>query len=277
MDDHLAHLLDRRTFLKGTAAAGLVVGTLSAVGAGFWFDDYTAWADVSTLGLPSGTAPEQVHLTWGTDPTTAVTVSWATPGATPQPAPSLAYSTAPITAGNPGTPATVQSKPYTDGMNTETVNCYHAPLIGLTPATTYFYEISDGATSPTTFSSSFTTAASVAGRPAFTFTSFGDLGTPTGGKNASGQSWAESSDNSFYAVRAVESVAPLFHLLNGDLCYANLNTNNQPEVWRDFGINNQFSAANRPWMPCLGNHEIEFGTNGQSGAGPGIWNGRFGY
>ena len=38
----------------------------------------------------------------------------------------------------------------------------------------------------------------------------------------------------------------------------------QPEVWRDFGNNNQTSAASRPWMPCLGNHEVEF-DNGPQG------------
>ena len=31
--------------------------------------------------------------------------------------------------------------------------------------------------------------------------------------------------------------APLFHLLNGDLCYANLDVDNAPGVWRDFGNN----------------------------------------
>jgi hypothetical protein len=67
-----------------------------------------------------------------------------------------------------------------------------------------------------------------------------------------------------YAVEAVESFQPLFHLLNGDLCYGNLNPTAQPRVWRDFGNNNQTSAANRPWMPCPGNHEVEF-NNGPQG------------
>ncbi len=62
----------------------------------------------------------------------------------------------------------------------------------------------------------------------------------------------------------MESFQPLFHLLNGDLCYANLNPADQPGVWRDFGNNSQTSAANRPWMPCLGNHEAEF-DNGKQG------------
>ena len=37
----------------------------------------------------------------------------------------------------------------------------------------------------------------------------------------------------------------------------------QPQVWRDFGNNNQASAARRAWMPCPGNHEIEFGNGPQ--------------
>jgi hypothetical protein len=73
-----------------------------------------------------------------------------------------------------------------------------------------------------------------------------------------------SYGQSSYAVAAVESFQPLFHLLNGDLCYANLNPAHQPEVWREFGNNNQTSAANRPWMPCPGNHEVEF-NNGPQG------------
>ena len=59
--------------------------------------------------------------------------------------------------------------------------------------------------------------------------------------------------------------APLFHLLNGDLCYANLDIVNAPGVWRDFGINVARSAANRPWMPALGNHETEFGICDHAG------------
>jgi Amino acid permease/Calcineurin-like phosphoesterase len=31
----------------------------------------------------------------------------------------------------------------------------------------------------------------------------------------------------------------------------------------DLGNNNQTSAANRPWMPCLGNHEVEFDNGAQ--------------
>jgi hypothetical protein len=61
-------------------------------------------------------------------------------------------------------------------------------------------------------------------------------------------------------VSQAEALAPLFHLMNGDLCYADKNQTSQAEVWRDFGLNVQRSAANRPWMPCIGNHELELGV-----------------
>jgi hypothetical protein len=51
----------------------------------------------------------------------------------------------------------------------------------------------------------------------------------------------------------------LFHLFNGDLCYANL-ANDRVRTWSDFWENNSRSARNRPWMPSAGNHEIEAGN-----------------
>jgi hypothetical protein len=57
----------------------------------------------------------------------------------------------------------------------------------------------------------------------------------------------------------VERVAPLFHLFNGDLCYANL-AHDRVRAWWDFWANNSRSAANRPWMPSPGNHENELGN-----------------
>ena len=132
-------------------------------------------------------------------------------------------------------------------------------------------------------------------RAAFRFSSYGDLSTPSWDLNASGNIWHESCDNAYYAVSAIESPgdgggAPLFHLLNGDRCYANLDILNAPRVWRDFGVNIARSAANRPWMPALGNHETEFGVcdhAGHPGNAPGgiaaqgaagnYWNGPYGY
>jgi Purple acid Phosphatase, N-terminal domain/Calcineurin-like phosphoesterase len=236
----------------------------------------------------------------------------------PMPAPVLRYSPRPITTANPGTPVYLpEPEPldvtqshlrlgqgqgdgracavsFTDGLNGQTTYHYHVELCGLEPDTRYYYQVSDGATPlPATAGASFQTAP--AGRARFRFSSYGDLGTPSGVRNVSGNQWFQSCDNAWYAVEAIENPgdgqgAPLFHLLNGDVSYANLDYPNAPGVWRDFGVNVARSAANRPWMPALGNHETEFGTcdhagrPGQAEGGIGAqaaagnyWNGPYGY
>ncbi len=57
----------------------------------------------------------------------------------------------------------------------------------------------------------------------------------------------------------VERLQPLFHLFNGDLCYANL-AEDRVRTWWDFWENNSRSARKRPWMPSAGNHENELGN-----------------
>jgi Purple acid Phosphatase, N-terminal domain/Calcineurin-like phosphoesterase len=262
----------------------------------------------TTLPLPTTTEPEQLLLTWGNNPASEVTVSWSAPGTVAQPAPALRFSAKPITAANPGwlvklpdprpldvtrTYGEATAISFTDGLNGQTTYFYHVQLKGLKPGTRYYYEVSDGASKPSTAAASFETAPS--GRAKFRFSSYGDLATPSWDLNASGNIWHESSDNSWYAVTAIESPgdgkgAPLFHLLNGDLCYANLDVDNAPGVWRDFGINVARSSANRPWMPALGNHECEFGTDNihghpgtaaggiaAQGAAGNYWNGPYGF
>ena len=193
-----------------------------------------------------------MHLTWGDDPTRQVNVSWA----------SLAPAQNPrilIGPAGRGPRFSLPAVPrhYTDGLNGETVWTYHVGLEWLQPGATYEYAVTADNTSPASqpFTASFATAPE--GQQPFRFTSFGDLATPN-------TEWVLSYGQSTYAVDQVEAHQPLFHLLNGDLCYANLNPTSQPEVWRDFGNNNQRSAAFRPWMPCPGNHELEF-DNGPQG------------
>ena len=190
--------------------------------------------------------PEQIHLTWGENPATSVVISWASPEPATRPRVRIGQRVIPG-----------ELRQYTDGISGETVWTYHARVGGLRPGATYAYVVTadndDNAVDP--FTATFRTAPH--GRATFRFTSFGDLATPN-------TAWVLSYGQSAYAVDAVESFQPLFHLLNGDLCYADLNPTVQPEVWRDFGNNNQTSAAYRPWMPCLGNHEVEF-DNGTQG------------
>jgi hypothetical protein len=242
MTDHADHpSLSRRQLL---AAAG-GTGVLAAAGAGVLGGAPRALA--APVPAAGAGTPEQVHLTWGDDPATSVVVSWASPG----------QATNPRLQVNGHANVRAVTRTYTDGLNGETVWAYHAHLGGLRPGTSYSYAVTadNDAHAGTPFAGTFRTAPRE--RAAFRFTSFGDLATPN-------TQWVLSYGQSAYAVQAVESFQPLFHLLNGDLCYANLNPASQPEVWRDFGNNNQASAAYRPWMPCLGNHEVEF-DNGPQG------------
>ena len=189
--------------------------------------------------------PEQIHLTWGENPKTGVVVSWASPGQAIRPRVRIGQRS-----------IVADPRHYTDGINGKTVWTYHARVGALRPGATYAYVVTadNDANAADPFSATFRTAPP--DRAPFRFTSFGDLATPN-------TAWVLSYGQSACAVEAVESFQPLFHLLNGDLCYGNLNPAEQPAVWRDFGNNNQSSAANRPWMPCPGNHEVEFGNGPQ--------------
>lgn len=183
----------RRGFLAGGLGLGLVAGA-SLLGLDFWFDTGAASADTSgTYPLPSTTAPEQIHLEWGSDPAHTVTVSWGSAGGVPQPDATLVFSADPITGANRGQRASLTVKSFTDGINRQTTYYYHATLTGLKASTRYYYQISDGATPPGVVGSSFLTAPT--GRAPFTFTSYGDLATPTARLSSSGRGWRESSDN----------------------------------------------------------------------------------
>ena len=232
--------ISRREFFKSAGAAGVAAASaplaLSSEASG------TATADAT---------PEQIHLTWGDDPTRTVYVSWASPAQAVAPRVIVQH------AGDAPVVVHAVQRTYTDGLNGQTVFTYHAKLDGLAANTSYHYSVTADNDShrQKPFAATFRTAPQ--GRAAFRWTSYGDLATPV-------TSWVLSSPQSYHAVDAVEKFEPLFHLLNGDLCYANLNPTAQPAVWADFGNNVQRSAALRPWMPCPGNHEIEF-CNGEQG------------
>ncbi len=241
-DEPAGSRLSRRQVLTTAGAAGLLA-TVPVFRS-------TPRALASTSAAAGDGTPEQIHLTFGADPATSMTVSWASPASAPG---ARVLLTGPH---RPQFAVPAVQRTYTDGLNGETVWTYHAELRHLAPGTEYSYVVTaDNDNSATPFAATFRTAPK--GRVPFRFTSFGDLATPN-------TAWVLSYGQSAYAVAAIESFSPLFHLLNGDLCYADLNPTVQPEVWRDFGNNNQSSAAYRAWMPVAGNHEIEF-DNGPQG------------
>ncbi|MFI2297779.1 purple acid phosphatase family protein [Actinacidiphila glaucinigra] len=242
--------------VSGAAAGPLVLGAGTA-------EAVPATSEVTGLTTGSATTPVQgLHLTFGADPRSQMVVSWVTDAAVRNPR--VVYGTL---SGGFGSTAHATTKTYVDGTSGRTVWVHHALLSKLKADTDYLYAAQhDGATPD---AGTFHTAPS--GRAPFTFTSFGDQGAPSvtwkTGANPADASGRDFEPNATPAaadiVTGVEKVGPLFHLLNGDLCYANTGPD-RIRVWRDFLTNNSRSARFRPWMPCAGNHEIELG-NGKLG------------
>lgn len=229
--------VSRRQVLQG--------GVLLAGGAMFWRQPAVAAAP----------PVEQVHLQFGTDTARTMVVSWATRQSVRRPR----VRFGPVRRDLDAT-VIAHTRTYVDALATSETWTHHAELRHLAPDTTYVYEVLHDGSSP--LRSTFRTAP--AGRAPIRFTSFGDqtTGDPRD---------PISTPFASYVVDQVEAQAPLFNLLNGDLCYANFNgythgTNPfgpRPDIWDRWFANNQRSAARRPWMPAAGNHENEAGNGPQ--------------
>jgi hypothetical protein len=200
---------------------------------------------------------------------------------------------------------------------------FKTAFTGLQPNTTYHYQLvlSDGTT---TADGTFTTApdrrglgltptAGVPIPPPFTFTSFGDHGTngaPTDPAwayaNNSPFTWPTASfDDNYYAANdpvlsydptpaitmtgLVAAQSPRFHLMNGDVCYADPSGTGlpvddssasgthggapagknayNPYVWDVYLAQIEAVASAVPWMVSTGNHDMEavYGTHGYGG------------
>ena len=89
-----------------------------------------------------------------------------------------------------------------------------------------------------------------AGRARFTFTAFGDQGTDAAlGVPPVSQPPQQASRNTALA----RTLDPALHLIVGDLSYAN----GDQAIWDAWFSMIEPMAATTPWMPCIGNHEIE--------------------
>jgi hypothetical protein len=250
--------LGRRKLL---AAAGIGSGVLLATSFNVIGDARSASRPGESPD-PSGTpAVAGLHLQFGADASSEVTVSWHTLQPVRNPL---------VVLGRPDGKfeQKVDARPtsYTDGKSKQVVYAYHAKIGQLQPASVYMYSaLHDGAAPEF---GTFLTAPR--GRASFTFTSFGDQGTPTTGKKFVPPAGITlpvpvfvndnlGSPAAGDTTLGVEQLRPLFHLFNGDLCYANL-AQDRVRTWWDFWANNTRSARNRPWMPSPGNHENELGN-----------------
>ena len=242
----------RRSLLTVGAASTVLGAGAGALGGMVVATKITApdlWSRPDRRGAPPVGG---LHLQFGSDAATEVVVSWHTAGTVGEPRVLLGTPT-----GGFGRVVQAQTVTYRDSKSNNEVRINHARLTGLSPDTDYVYAaVHDGASAQL---GTFHTAPS--GRVAFRFTSFGDQGTPALNATIAGTYVSDSrgSPAAGDLTAAVERVSPLFHLVNGDLCYANLAAD-RVRTWSDWFENNSRSTRHRPWMPAAGNHENESGN-----------------
>jgi hypothetical protein len=247
--------LSRRKLL---AAAGGAFAASSLIGA----NAAEAAANWALPSDPAATPPVAgLHLQFGADAASEMVISWHTLQPVQHPRVVLGRLDGRLEQTVAAEPAS-----YTDAKSGQEVYAWHAKVSGLQPDSGFLYcAMHDGAEPEF---GTFRT--SPRGRAPLTFTSFGDQGTPTVGKKFMPPEGVTLPVPLFVndnlgspaggdTTLGVERLRPLFHLFNGDLCYANL-AQDRVRTWWDFWTNNSRSARNRPWMPSPGNHENELGN-----------------
>ena len=242
------------------AAAGLGAGVAMAGLARAGADPAHPSPDPLTTPPVSG-----LHLQFGADAATEIVISWHSLQPVHRPRVLVGR-----TNGRLERTADARTVSYTDAKSGQVVYAHHARVGRLAADTAYLYAAMHDGAEPR-----FGTVRTAPhGRAAFTFTSFGDQGTPTLGRTITLPPGTEIPDHltnpmfvndnlgspaAAQTTLGVERIQPLFHLFNGDLCYANL-AHDRVRAWWDFWENNSRSASRRPWMPSPGNHENELGN-----------------
>ncbi|MCU1615998.1 MAG: phosphoesterase [Frankiales bacterium] len=184
------------------------------------------------------------HIGFGADPRAESVVSFAT--ATP-------FRTATVEYGVDDSFGSVVAADVRTVRGVPTVYG-HGRLAGLRPGTTYRYRVRlDGVV---TEAATLSTAPSRA--EAFTFTAFGDQGV---------------SEPARAVTQQLSRVRPAFHLLAGDICYADSSGLGasadvfDPTVWDAWLSMIEPVAATVPFMCATGNHDMEpgYGALGYDG------------
>ncbi|HEY6259588.1 MAG TPA: metallophosphoesterase family protein, partial [Xanthobacteraceae bacterium] len=250
--------LSRRRLLAAAGLGGGAAVAASLIGIGAAHAESTSRRSLDPVATPPVAG---LHLQFGADASSEMVVSWHTLQSVRNPRVLLGRLD-----GQLERMVEAKEASYTDAKAGQVVYAYHAKIDRLEASSSYLYgALHDGAEPEF---GTFRT--SPRGRAPFTFTSFGDQGTPTLGRKFRPPAGVDIPNPPYVndnlgspaagdTTLGVERLQPLFHLFNGDLCYANI-AEDRVRTWWDFWANNSRSARNRPWMPCAGNHENELGN-----------------
>ncbi len=183
---------------------------------------------------PSSAQPDQIALTWSSDPRTSQAVQWR--ASTDVTRGAVRYKEKGSAGEYVNVPATFER--IENRLLTNDRYCHHftAELSGLQPATEYVYSVGDPSSNDWSAESTFATAP--AGPEPFTFVMFGDTHN-----NAA---WGEMLDGAF--SRHPETA---FYTIAGDL----VNTGQYRDDWDAFFAHSSEVFRQRPVMPSLGNHD----------------------
>ena len=247
--------LSRRKLLSAAGIGGGAAVAASVIGTGAARAALAATDPVATPPVAG------LHLQFGSDASSEIVVSWHALQSARNPRVMLGNLD-----GKLERVVAAKEMSYTDEKSRQVVYAYHAKIDRLQANSSYLYGASHDGAEP----EFGTFRTSPRGRAPFTFTSFGDQGTPTLGRRYKPPEGVTVTNVPYVndnlgspaaadTTLGVERAQPLFHLLNGDLCYANI-AEDRVRTWWDFWENNSRSARNRPWMPAAGNHENELGN-----------------
>jgi hypothetical protein len=239
--------LSRRKLLAAAGIGGGAVVAASLIGTG----DAEAAPPARQSADPVATPPVAgLHLQFGADASSEMLVSWHTLQPVRNPRVVLERLDGKLEQ-------TVEAKAtsYTDAKSGQVVYAYHTKLGRLRADFDYLYGAMHDGAEP----EFGTFRTSPRGRAPFTFTSFGDQGTPILGKkyvppagvllpNPPYVNDNLGSPAAGDTTLGVERLQPLFHLFNGDLCYANL-AEDRVRTWWDFWENKAAAPANVPGCP----------------------------
>ncbi len=230
----------RRSVLAATAGAAGTLAVGGPAAATLWLRADKLPGD---LIVPFGR-----HLAWGANPRTQMRIGWQVPY--PVQNPFVRVGDSPVSLGD-RIPAEIRDL-HSAMPGVEPIDQYyvHAALDKLRSGRRYYYAVGhDGYEPPAGRIDSFTTAPTRTERPGpFTFTAFGDQGV----------SYHAMANDGLVAAQH-----PVFHLHAGDLCYADQIGHGhgtdlyRPRTWDRFLAQTEPIASSVPWMPTLGNHDME--------------------
>jgi hypothetical protein len=269
------HPVSRRTALKQGSGVVAALGLASA--------PWTLAACAQAAAAPVSVVGR--HLAFGDDPMRSMAIA----GELTAPPPSGATVVDLGQGGTFGVQIPVEVRhlvsqvPQADGSIRGSDQYFvHALANGLQPGTSYSYRfrMPDGTTTAT---ATFTTAPRTAAAP-WSFTAFADQGVdtvpPSGLGGFTNQTYKpddtrRSMTPSTSMVERIAGTRPAFHLLAGDICYADPSGEGKPvrstgtsksptgfdsfdpTVWTTYFGLIERSAATTPWMFATGNHDME--------------------